>query len=297
MKFMDTIKPYLSLALVALLAANLLSTVTLNRSIEDKLDQLISSQNNIQKAVEENQKQISSMSGDLQNELERQASLFSESSSVVTYSAEGLVVSTKLTPKEYNTDSKITVTCTSNGKSFSKEAAQNGTEFEAVCVVPFCETVDISAAISTGEAIEQEPLPSIPCQTVLAFDIYSEYSYGENLLYFTISNPQSAVLLESIQTMHLSIVRDGIAVGAVYPTAITSLELPDSMKGTEVCLAYTADLSPYLNLEGSFQIVPKIQSSTGLSYAEESMFQFEATAEGLDSYMVGDSWYPPVFHK
>ena len=87
MKFMDTIKPYLSLALVALLAANLLSTVTLNRSIEDKLNQLISSQNNIQKAVEENQKQISSMSGDLQNELERQASLFSESSSGVTYSA------------------------------------------------------------------------------------------------------------------------------------------------------------------------------------------------------------------
>ena len=297
MKLMDSIKPYVSLALVALLAANLLSTVTLNRSLENKLDQLILAQNNIQKAVEENQKQISSMSGDLQSELERQASLFSESSSVVSYSAEGLVVTTKLTPKEYNTDSKITVTCVSDGKSFSKEAVQNGSEFEAVCVVPFCESVDISAAISTGEAIEQEPLPSIPCQTVLAFDIYSEYSYGENLLYFTVSNPQSSDLLESIEKLHLSIVRDGVAVGAVYPTAITSLELPDSMKGTKVCLAYTADLSPYINLEGSFQVVPKIQSTTALNYAEEAMFQFEATAEGLDSFMTGDSWYPPVFHK
>ena len=297
MKLMDSIKPYVSLALVALLAANLLSTVTLNRSLENKLDQLILAQNNIQKAVEENQKQISSMSGDLQSELERQASLFSESSSVVSYSAEGLVVTTKLTPKEYNTDSKITVTCVSDGKSFSKEAVQNGSEFEAVCVVPFCESVDISAAISTGEAIEQEPLPSIPCQTVLAFDIYSEYSYGENLLYFTVSNPQSSDLLESIEKLHLSIVRDGVAVGAVYPTAITSLELPDSMKGTKVCLAYTADLSPYINLEGSFQVVPKIQSTTALNYAEEAMFQFKATAEGLDSFMTGDSWYPPVFHK
>ncbi len=297
MKLMDSIKPYLSLALVALLAANLWSTMSLNRSLEEKLNQLISSQNNIQKAVEENQKQITIMSGDLHNELERQASLFSESSSFVAYSSDGLVVTTKLTPKEYNTDSKITVTCTSDGKSFSKEAVQNGTEFEAVCVIPFCETVDISAAISTGEAIEQEPLLSIPCQTVLAFDIYSEYSYGENLLYFTVSNPQNAALLESIKAMHLSVVRDGVTVGAVYPTGITSLDLPDSMKGTEICLAYTADLSPYLNLEGSFQVVPKIQSATGLSYVEDSMFQFEATAEGLDSYMTGDSWYPPAFHK
>ena len=296
MKLMDSIKPYISLAIVALLTANLLSTMTLNRSIEKKLDQLILSQNNIQKAVSENQKQITTLSSDLQSEMERQASLFSESNSVVSYSSEGLVVTTKLTPKEFNTDSKITVTCVSNGKSFSKEAVQNGSEFEAVCVIPFCETVDISAAITTGEAIEQEPLPSIPCQTILAFDLYSEYAYSENLLYFTVSNPQSADLLESIKSMHLSIVRDGIAVGAVYPNSITSTELPDSMRGTNLCLAYTADLSPYLNLEGNFQVIPKIQSTTELSYAEQPMFQFSTTAEGLDSYMTGDSWYPPVFH-
>lgn len=297
MKLMDAIKPYVSLALVVLLTANLLSTINLTRSIEEKMNQLLISQNNTQKAVQENQQQVNNLSSNLQNELERQASLFSESSSVVTYSAEGLVVTTKLTPKEYNTDSKITVTCISDGKSFSKEAVQNGTEFEAVCTIPFCESIDISAAISTGEAIEQEPLPSIPCQTVLAFDIYSEYSYGENLLYFTVSNPQNSALLESIQKMHLSIMRDGVSVGAVYPVAITSLELPDSMKGTKVCLAYTADLSPYLNLEGNFQVVPKIQSTTGLNYIDDSMFQFEATTEGLDSFMTGNSWYPPVFHK
>ncbi len=296
MKLMDSIKPYLSLAIVALLTANLLSTMTVNRSIEHKLDQLILAQNNMQKSVEENQKQITALSSDLQGELERQASLFSESNSMVSYSAEGLVVTTKLTPKEFNTDSKITVTCTSNGKTFSKEAVQNGSEFEAVCVIPFCETVDISAAITTGEAIEQEPLPSIPCQTILAFDLYSEYAYSENLLYFTVSNPQSSTLLESIKSMHLSIVRDGIAIGAVYPTSITSSALPDSMRGTNLCLAYTADLSPYLNLEGDFQVIPKIQSTTELNYAELPMFQFSTTAEGLDSYMTGDSWYPPIFH-
>ena len=297
MKLMDSIKPYLSFALVALLAANLFSTISLNRSIDDKLDQLIISQNNVQKAVEENQKQISAINGDLQSELERQASLFSDSSSTVSYSEEGLVVTTKLTPKEYNTDSKITVTCVSNSKSFSKEAVQNGSEFEAICVIPFCETVDISAAITTGEAIEQQPLPSIPCQTILAFDIFSEYSYSENTLYFSVSNPQSTTLLESIESMYLAIVRDGVVVGAAYPEGIASTDLPDSLRGTNFCLAYTADLEPYLTLDGDFQVIPRIESTTELSYIEQPMFHFTATSEGLDSYMTGDSWYPPIFHE
>lgn len=297
MKRMDSLKPYLSLIIAALLAANLFSTWSLNRTIEEKMDKLLSSQSNIQSAVEESQSQISSLSSDMQDELERQASLFSESSSVVSYSAEGLVVTTTLTPKEYNTDSKITVTCNSNGKSFAKEAVQNGSEFEAVCVVPFCEIIDISAAISTGEAIEQEPLPSIPCQTVLAFDIYTEYSYSENLLYFTISNPQSGALLESLDGVHLAILREGTVIGHVYPEAIESSSLPDSMKGSSICLAYAADLSQFIKLEGDMQVVPKIQSSTGLDYAEDAMFQFTGTAEGLDSYMTGNSWYPPVFHQ
>lgn len=297
MKLMDSMKPYLSLIIAALLAVNLFSTWSLNRTIEEKMDKLLSSQNNIQSAVKENQSQISSLSSNMQDELERQASLFSESNSVVSYSAEGLVVTTTLTPKEYNTDSKITVTCSSNGKSFAKEAVQNGSEFEAVCVVPYCETIDISAAITTGEAIEQEPLPSIPCQTVLAFDIYTEYSYSENLLYFTISNPQSGALLESLDSIHLAILREGTIIGHVYPESIGSSSLPDSMKGSSVCLAYTADLSQFINLEGDMQVVPKIQSSTGLSYAEDAMFQFSGTANGLDSYVTGNSWYPPVFHQ
>lgn len=297
MKLMDSMKPYLSLIIAALLAVNLFSTWSLNRTIEEKMDKLLSSQNNIQSAVEENQSQISSLSSNMQDELERQASLFSESNSVVSYSAEGLVVTTTLTPKEYNTDSKITVTCSSNGKSFAKEAVQNGSEFEAVCVVPYCETIDISAAITTGEAIEQEPLPSIPCQIVLAFDIYTEYSYSENLLYFTISNPQSGALLESLDSIHLAILREGTIIGHVYPESIGSSSLPDSMKGSSVCLAYTADLSQFINLEGDMQVVPKIQSSTGLSYAEDAMFQFSGTANGLDSYVTGNSWYPPVFHQ
>ncbi|MBQ8599524.1 MAG: hypothetical protein IJ411_05355 [Oscillospiraceae bacterium] len=297
MKLMDSLKPYLSLIIAALLAANLFSTWSLNRTIEEKMDKLLTSQNNIQSAVEENQSQISSLSSNMQDELERQASLFSESNSVVSYSAEGLVVTTTLTPKEYNTDSKITVTCSSNGKSFAKEAVQNGSEFEAVCVVPYCETIDISAAITTGEAIEQEPLPSIPCQTVLAFDIYTEYSYSENLLYFTISNPQSGALLESLDGIHLAILREGTVIGHVYPKSIESSSLPDSMKGSSICLAYTADLSQFINLEGDMQVVPKIQSSTGLGYAEDAMFQFSGTANGLDSYVTGNSWYPPVFHQ
>ena len=89
MKLMDAIKPYVSLALVVLLTANLLSTINLTRSIEEKMNQLLISQNNTQKAVQENQQQVNNLSSNLQNELERQASLFSESSSVVTYSAEG----------------------------------------------------------------------------------------------------------------------------------------------------------------------------------------------------------------
>lgn len=297
MKLMDSLKPYLSLLIAALLAANLFSTWSLNRTIEEKMDKLLNSQVNIQSTLEENQNQISNLSSNIQDQLERQASLFSESNSTVSYSAEGLVVSTTVIPKEYNTDSKITVTCSSNGKSFAKEAVQNGSEFEAICVVPFWETIDISAAITTGEAIEQEPFPSIPCQTVLAFDIYTEYSYSENRLYFTISNPQSGALLESLNNIHLVIQREGSIIGHIYPESIESSSLPDSMKGNSICLAYTADLSQFIKLEGDIQVIPKIQSSTGLSYVEDAMFQFVGTSDGLDSYTIGNSWYPPVFHQ
>lgn len=297
MKLMEVLKPYLSLAIVGLLAVNAFTTWTLSRSIDDKLDKLLRAQENIQNTVASSQEQISQMNSNMQDEFDRQASLFSESSSVVSYSAEGLVVTTTLTPKEFNTESKITVTSVSNGLSYPKEAVQNGSEFVASCVVPFCESIDISAAITTGTAIEQEPLPSIPCQTLLAFDIYSHYEYDEKLLYFTVSNPQSAELLNSLKNLTLTVMRNEQAVGAVYPTAIELTELPDSMKGNGNCLAYTADLSPYVTLEGEMQVLPKIQSTTGLTYANDPLFSFTGTAEGMDSYMSGDSWYPPLFHE
>ncbi len=297
MNFMERLKPYLSLVIVGLLAANAFATWSLSRSIDDKLDKLLNAQKNIQNTVSSSQDMISQMNSNMQDEFDRQASLFSESSSVVSYSEEGLVVTTTLTPKEFNTESKITVTSVSNGLSYPKEAVQNGSEFVATCVVPFCETVDISAAITTGTAIEQEPLPSIPCQTLLAFDIYSHYEYDEQLLYFTVSNPQSIELLNSLKSLHLSVVRDGQVVGAVYPTAVELNVLPDSMKGNGNCLAYTADLSPYVTLEGDMQVLPKIQSTTGLTYASDVLFSFKGTAEGMDSYMSGDSWYPPLFHE
>ncbi len=297
MNFMDRLRPYLSLVIVGLLAANAFATWSLSRSIDDKLDKLLNAQKNIQSTVTSSQDMISQMNSNMQDEFDRQASLFSESNSVVSYSEEGLVVTTTLTPKEFNTESKITVTSVSNGLSYPKEAVQNGSEFVATCVVPFCEIVDISAAITTGTAIEQEPLPSIPCQTLLAFDIYSHYEYDEQLLYFTVSNPQSAELLNSLKNIHLSVVRDGQVVGAVYPTAAELSALPDSMKGNGNCLAYTADLSPYVTLEGEMQVLPKIQSTTGLTYASDVLFSFKGTAEGMDSYMSGDSWYPPLFHE
>ena len=296
MKFLDSLKPYLSLFIAGLLAANLFSTWTLNRTIEDKMSQLISSQSTMQKTLSSNENQLSQISSNMQDELERQASLFSESNSIVSYSADGLVVTTTLTPKEYNTDSKITVTCISNGRSFSKEAVQNGSEFVASCVVPYCETIDISTVITSGDAIKQETLPSIPCQTLLAFDIYSQFEYSENLLYFTVSNPQSTELLESLQSINLAVIRDSVVIGAVYPQAIENSQLPDSMKGNSSCLAFTADLSPYIKLEGEMSIVPRIQSSTGLSYADDSLFFFTGTKDGLESYTTGDSWYPPLFH-
>ncbi len=292
----DSMKPLVSLVIVGLLGANLFSTWQLNQTMSSSLRQLSNSQSNIQKALEETQKQLSTMNGNMEAEFDRQASLFSESSSVVTYSAEGLVVTTTLTPKELNTDSKITVTALSDGKSFAKEAVQNGSEFSAVSVVPFCETVEINAAISNGESIQQENLPSIPCQTVLAFDIYSNYEYSENLLYFTISNPQSGALLDSLKKIHLSVLRNGEVVGAIYPESIELSQLPDSMKGNSACLAYTADLSPYLNLEGELQVVPKITSTTGLSYAENILFSFSGNENGLSSYQSGESWFPPLFH-
>lgn len=297
MNFMDKLKPYLSLVIVGLLAANAFATWSLSRSIDDKLDKLLTAQKNVQSTVASSQDLISQMNSNMQDEFDRQASLFSESSSVVSYSEEGLVVTTTLTPKEFNTESKITVTSVSNGLSYPKEAVQNGSEFVATCVVPFCETVDISAAITTGTAIEQEPLPSIPCQTLLAFDIYSHYEYDEQLLYFTVSNPQSTELLNSLKSLHLSVVRDGQVVGAIYPTAVELSALPDSMKGNGNCLAYTADISPYVTLEGEMQLLPKIQSTTGLTYASDVLFSFKGTSEGMDSYMSGDSWYPPLFHE
>ncbi len=293
---MKWLKPLAILLVVALLTANLALTWQLNQTMASSLRQLSSAQNNIQKSLEATQQQLSTMNGNMEAEFDRQASLFSESSSVVSYSPEGLVVTTTLTPKELSTDSKITVTSVSNGKSFPKEAVQNGSEFSAVSVVPFCETVEISAAISSGESIQQENLPSIPCQTVLAFDIYSHYEYGEQLLYFTVSNPQSADLLDSLKSIHLSVLRDGAVVGAIYPEKVELSSLPDAMKGNSNCLAYSADLSPYLSLEGELQIVPKINSTTGLSYAEDVLFSFIGTANGVDSYQSGDSWYPPLFH-
>lgn len=296
MKFWEHLKPYLSLVIAALLTANLLSTWSLNRSLDEKMDMLLDAQNNIQNSVVTNQTQISQLSSHLQDELERQASLFSESSSVVSYSAEGLVVTTTLTPKEYSTDSKITVTCASDGKTFSKEAVQNGSEFVAVCVVPFCETIDISAAITTGEAIHQEPLPSIPCQTLLAFDIYTDFSYDNSCLYFTVSNPQSSQLLDSLTAISLTVERDSNVMGIIYPKSIEPGELPDSMKGNSTCLCYVADLSPYLTLEGELRLYPRIQSSTGLSYAQEPMFSFTIDEEGLDSYETGNNWFPPIFN-
>ena len=292
----DSLKTGLSLLIVALLAGNLASTWMLNNNINDKMDQLITAQSKMQTAVNNSQTQIAQLSNSMQNELERQASLFSESNSIVSYSAEGFVVTTTLTPKEYNTDSKLTVTCVSNGKSFSKEAVQNGSEFEAVCVVPYCETIDISAAISTGEAINQEPLPSIPCQTLLAFDIYSSYSYEENLLYFTVSNQQGPALLESLKALQLSVLRDDVVIGSIYQTAIEATELPDSLKGNSSALSYSADLSPFIGLEGELQICPKIQSTTGLSYSQDPLFLLSGTTTGLSSFETGDSWYPPVFH-
>lgn len=297
MKWTDAMKPYLSLAVIALLAANLLSTVSLNHNLEQQLSAITNSQTTLQKAVEENQQQISAINNTIVNTLEQQASLFSESSSVVSYSPDGLVVSTKLTPKEYNTDSKITVSCLSDGKTFAKEAVQNGSEFEAICVVPFCESIDINAAITTGEIIEQEPLPSIPCQTVLAFDIYSEYSYSEQLLYISVFNQQNPALLDSLESIHFAILRDGAVIGHIYPTAIESNQLPDSMKGNNSCLAFTADLSQYLALEGDMEVSPRIQSSTGLKYADDSVFRFSCTEDGLDSYESGNYWYPPIFHQ
>lgn len=297
MKLMDTLKPYLSLAIVGLLAVNAFTTWSLSHSIDDKLGRILSTQQNIQNTVNTNQSQLSAMSSNMQEEFDRQASLFSDSHSVVSYSAEGLIVTTTLTPKEFNTESKFTVTCVSNGVSYAKEAVQNGSEFVASCVVPFCETIDISAAIATGTTIEQETMPSIPCQTLLAFDIYSHYEYDEQLLYFTVSNPHSTELLESIQNLHLTVMRDNVTVGVIYPNAIEPSELPDSMKGSDSYLAFTADLAPYVTLEGEMQILPKIQSTTGLNYASDIMFSFIGTANGLDSYMVGDSWYPPLFHE
>ncbi len=293
---MKWLKPLAILLVVALLTANLALTWQLNQTMASSLRQLSSAQNNIQKTLEATQQQLSTMNGNMEAEFDRQASLFSESSSVVSYSAEGLVVTTTLTPKELSTDSKITVTAVSNGKSFPKEAVQNGSEFSAVSIVPFCETVEINAAISSGESIQQETLPSIPCQTVLAFDIYSHYEYGEQLLYFTVSNPQSADLLDSLKSIHLSVMRDGAVVGAIYPEKVELSSLPDAMKGNSSCLAYSADLSPYLTLEGELQIVPKISSTTGLNYAEDVLFSFIGTANGVDSYQNGDSWYPPLFH-
>lgn len=292
----DSMKTGLSLLIAALLAGNLASTWMLNNNISEKMDQLITAQNKMQTAVNNNQTQIAQLSSSMQDELERQASLFSDSVSIVNYSAEGFVVTTTLTPKEYNTDSKLTVTCVSNGKSFSKEAVQNGSEFEAVCVVPYCETIDISAAISTGEAINQEPLPSIPCQTLLAFDIYSSFSYDENLLYFTVSNQQGPALLESLKSLQLSILRDDVVIGSVYPTAVEPTELPDSLKGNSSALCYTADLNPFIGLEGQLQVCPKIQSTTGLNYSQDPLFLLTGTTTGLSSFETGDSWYPPVFH-
>lgn len=293
----ESLKTCLTLLIAALLAGNLASTWMLNDSINDKMDQLISAQNKIQTAVNNNQTQIAQMSSSMQDELERQASLFSESSTTVSYSAEGFVVTTSLTPKEYNTDSKLTVTCISNGRSFSKEAVQNGSEFEAVCVVPYCEIIDISAAISSGESINQEPLPSIPCQTLLAFDIYSNFSYEENLLYFTVSNQQGPALLESLKNLQLSVLRDNVVIGSVYPTAIESTELPDSLKGNSSALCYTADLTPFIGLEGQLQICPKIQSTTGLNYSQDPLFLLTGTTTGLSSFETADTWYPPIFHQ
>lgn len=296
MKLMDSLKPYLSLAIVALLAANLVVSWNNDRQLQEQMKTLLDSQSKLQSAVASSQTQINQLSGSLQEELERQASLFSENSTTVSYSAEGYVVTTTLTPKEYNTDSKLTVTCTVDGKTYSKEAAQNGSEFVAVCVVPFCENIDISAAITTGEEIHQEPLPSIPCQTLLAFDIYTEFSYDDSTLYFTVSNPQGTALLESLTSINLAVERDSTVIGAVYPQAITTSELPDSMKGSSACLCYAADMSPFMNLEGELHVLPRIQSSTGLAYAQDSMFTFTVDADGLDSYESGESWYPALFN-
>lgn len=292
----DSLKSGLSLLIAALLAGNLASTWMLNNNINQKMDQLIAEQSKIQTAVSNNQTQLAQMSSNMQDEFDRQASLFSESNSTVSYSAEGFVVTTTLTPKEYNTESKLTVTCISNGKSFSKEAVQNGSEFEAVCVVPYCETIDISAAISTGDSINQEPLPSIPCQTILAFDIYSSFSYEENMLYFTVSNQQGPALLDSLKGLQLSVLRDNTVIGSVYPKAIETSELPDSLKGNSSALCYVADLNPYIGLEGQLQICPKIQSTTGFSYSQDPLFLLTGSSTGLSSFESADSWYPPVFH-
>jgi len=295
MNLWERVRPVLAVALLGLLGANLLATLSTQQDLKQSLTQLQNSQQQLNKALTENQEQLEQLSSHLQSELERQASLFSESSSMAAYSPEGLLVTTTLSPKEYQTNSKITVTYSVNGQSVTYEATQNGSEFSASGLVPFCETVEISAAISTDEAINQEPLPALFCPTLLSFDAYSSYSYSENLLYFTLSNSQSPQLLESLESISLAVLREGAVVGVVYPQAIESSQLPEAMKGGNAALCYQADLSPFLTLEGDFQVVPRFQCSTGLNYAQEPMFLFTASTQGLSNYESGTTWYPPVF--
>ena len=262
------------------------------------MEQLLDSQLNIYDSVAKSQAQVNEMSKNMQSKFEEQASLFSESSSTAAYSPEGIVITTTLIPKEYNTDSKLTVSCTTDGKTYSKEAVQSGSEFVAVCTVPFSENIEISAAIATGESIQQQQLPSIPCQTLLSFDIYTDYSYDDNKLLFTISNPQNPELLNSLTQIHLAIKRDDILLGNIYPQQIELSELPDSMKGNTACLCYSANIADYILMEGVFEIIPIIKSSTALAYSQtDSMFSFTVDGEGIDSYLTVNNWYPPIFHE
>lgn len=295
MNLWERVRPVAVVVALGLLGADLLLSLGAQREMKQSLTQLQNSQQQLTKALSENQEQLEQLSSHLQSELERQASLFSECSSMAAYTPEGLLVTTTLSPKEYQTNSKITVTYSVNGKSVTYEASQNGSEFSASGLVPYCETVEISAAISTDEAINQEPLPSLFCTTLLSFDAYSSYAYDENLLYFTLSNAQSAQLLDSLESINLAVLREGTVVGVVYPQQIESSQLPEAMKGGSAVLCYQADMSAFVNLEGDFQVVPRFQCSSGLSYAQESLFSFSASANGLSNYETGSAWYPPVF--
>lgn len=292
------LNPYISLLTAVLLTVNIGAVWTLNKNIDKKMEQLLDSQINIYDSVSKSQAQITEMSKNMQSKFEEQASLFSESSSTATYSPEGIIITTTLIPKEYNTDSKLTVSCTTDGKTYSKEAVQSGSEFVAVCTVPFSENVEISAAIATGESIQQQQLPSIPCQTLLSFDIYTNYSYDDNKLLFTVSNSQNPELLSSLKGIQLAIKRDNIILGNIIPKQIELSELSDSMKGNTACLCYSANLSDYIAMEGVFEIVPIITSSTALKYSQsDSMFSFTVDSEGMDSYLTINNWYPPIFHE